>query len=560
VTSNIESGVNSLKGGGQPLPDSTRSYFEPRFGADFSQVRVHTDSKAADTAKSINAKAFTKGKDVVFGSGQYSPGTSSGKHLLAHELTHVVQQGNGTKEMPHSPKGVQSKIDTENNLNSPFLAGDPNLKIVYEGKALLREGSKGSSVKKVQILLMKLGYDLPKKGADGIFGVETNAAIKAFQSDNGAVSDGIVGPTTIGLLDKAEVAQPVEKSEYETPKVDDVCEVLGESHLDIGIDVDYAIEQNKIYNRLLGFKDRIEWPEPIGSAAFACRVARFQKENDLEVDGMMGPNTWRIRGAELGIDTDAEQARWSIKRGGKTHTWTIDREGFVKKGVEKVRALLSEVGVHPSRETQLIKLAKQRFEVLRNEYTATNITKITVTVVINIQSGASSVDINITSTFTEADERKAAMEDFAEKHGISISQVIWVEGKGPDFGWELVSDVMHVRDTPIEWTKERIWEELVKGTKFIVYGLKEMRNTQWYRKRWDYYFNLVAVNAILGVVPQDMPLNTPIGKIADMILDSGQKVNVDKPTMEMYLRKTKRLADRDAIYELILQQRPQAKN
>ncbi len=55
---------------------------------------MHTNSKAAETAKSLNAKAFTTGKDVVFGVGQYSPGTSSGKRLLAHELTHAVQQGN----------------------------------------------------------------------------------------------------------------------------------------------------------------------------------------------------------------------------------------------------------------------------------------------------------------------------------------------------------------------------------------------------------------------------------------------------------------------------------
>jgi hypothetical protein len=93
VTSNIETSVNSLKGGGKPLPESTRSYFESHFGADFSQVRVHTDSKASETAKSINAKAFTTEKDVVFSAGQFTPETSSGKRLLAHELAHVIQQG-----------------------------------------------------------------------------------------------------------------------------------------------------------------------------------------------------------------------------------------------------------------------------------------------------------------------------------------------------------------------------------------------------------------------------------------------------------------------------------
>ena len=93
ATNGIESSINSLKGGGQPLSESTRSYFEPRFGSNFNQVRIHNNSQAANVAKSINAKAFTTGKDIVFNSGQYSPETSTGKRLLAHELTHVVQQG-----------------------------------------------------------------------------------------------------------------------------------------------------------------------------------------------------------------------------------------------------------------------------------------------------------------------------------------------------------------------------------------------------------------------------------------------------------------------------------
>jgi hypothetical protein len=65
---------------------------EPRFGTDFSAVRVHTDSNAQSLARSVNAQAFTVGNDVVFGAGQYAPESDSGKRLLAHELTHVIQQ------------------------------------------------------------------------------------------------------------------------------------------------------------------------------------------------------------------------------------------------------------------------------------------------------------------------------------------------------------------------------------------------------------------------------------------------------------------------------------
>jgi outer membrane protein OmpA-like peptidoglycan-associated protein len=82
-----------LRSPGQPLPSSVRTFFEPRFGADFSQVRVHTDGRAAESARAVNALAYTVGREVVFGSGQYAPSTSTGRGLLAHELTHVIQQG-----------------------------------------------------------------------------------------------------------------------------------------------------------------------------------------------------------------------------------------------------------------------------------------------------------------------------------------------------------------------------------------------------------------------------------------------------------------------------------
>jgi hypothetical protein len=91
-------GIDSLKGGGSPLPPAVRRDLEPRFGLSFGPVRVHTDARAARTAKAINARAFTIGKDVVFGPGQYSPGTATGKRLLAHELTHVAQQ-NGKSDV-----------------------------------------------------------------------------------------------------------------------------------------------------------------------------------------------------------------------------------------------------------------------------------------------------------------------------------------------------------------------------------------------------------------------------------------------------------------------------
>ncbi|MDX6576013.1 MAG: hypothetical protein QOE96_1966 [Blastocatellia bacterium] len=82
-------------GNGQPLDRSTSEFFESRFGNDLSDVRIHTGTDAADSARSINARAYTLGRDVVFGSGEYQPHTEAGKQLLAHELTHTIQQGKG---------------------------------------------------------------------------------------------------------------------------------------------------------------------------------------------------------------------------------------------------------------------------------------------------------------------------------------------------------------------------------------------------------------------------------------------------------------------------------
>jgi hypothetical protein len=83
-----------LRSSGQPLDAATRTFMEPRFGHDFSQVRVHTDAQAAESARALNALAYTVGRDVVFGRGQYAPGANPGRKLMAHELAHVVQQGN----------------------------------------------------------------------------------------------------------------------------------------------------------------------------------------------------------------------------------------------------------------------------------------------------------------------------------------------------------------------------------------------------------------------------------------------------------------------------------
>jgi hypothetical protein len=94
-------------GGGQPLDVDTRQDMESRFGQDFGDVRVHTGGAAHDSAKSLNAQAYTVGSDIVFQQDRFDPGSTAGRHTLAHELTHVVQQRSGPVDGTDAGGGVK---------------------------------------------------------------------------------------------------------------------------------------------------------------------------------------------------------------------------------------------------------------------------------------------------------------------------------------------------------------------------------------------------------------------------------------------------------------------
>ncbi len=89
--------ISDSKGSGHKMDSSTLNFMESRFGNDFSQVSIHTDQRSIQMNRELNAQAFTVGNDIYFNQGKYNPGTSSGKHLLAHELTHTIQQGKGRR-------------------------------------------------------------------------------------------------------------------------------------------------------------------------------------------------------------------------------------------------------------------------------------------------------------------------------------------------------------------------------------------------------------------------------------------------------------------------------
>jgi len=117
VSQQMESQLSQLQGGGRQMPEGLRNMMESGFGRDFSQVRLHTDSEAASMSSSIHAKAFTHGNDIYFNQGQFTPETSEGQRLVAHELTHVVQGGGKVGRMSDTEKKWRTHYDIKYYIN-----------------------------------------------------------------------------------------------------------------------------------------------------------------------------------------------------------------------------------------------------------------------------------------------------------------------------------------------------------------------------------------------------------------------------------------------------------
>ena len=125
VDTDVARSIESAKGGGAPLHDGVRSSMERGFGADFGGVRVHTGGQADALNRSLNAKAFTTGKDIFFGNGEYNPGSTGGQELIAHELTHTVQQGGA---------GVQ-RTEESNSAQSSDISASVSLPVTVQQQA-----------------------------------------------------------------------------------------------------------------------------------------------------------------------------------------------------------------------------------------------------------------------------------------------------------------------------------------------------------------------------------------------------------------------------------------
>ena len=116
----VENQINSSKGGGNSMDHGTKTFMESRFGTDFSNVKIHTGSEAVQMSRELCAQAFAVGNDIYFNEGKYSPNSDSGKHLLAHELTHTIQQSGGVGRKIQKRCGRSSQ--TNPNFPTTFIS------------------------------------------------------------------------------------------------------------------------------------------------------------------------------------------------------------------------------------------------------------------------------------------------------------------------------------------------------------------------------------------------------------------------------------------------------
>jgi hypothetical protein len=190
-----------LRSPGQPLDANTRAFMEPRFGHDFSQVRIHTGARPAASARAVNALAYTVGKDVVFGRGQYAPGTGAGKKLLAHELTHVVQQRDASMHIPH---------DLDRGFADPFerVADEHAEQIMSDAGSLKAASSEVPGLERLRQV------ELSRRSDFGYSAIGSESDPK-FSSTSSSGNFGSTTPSPRGVLQRRPTP-PIPTAEKET--------------------------------------------------------------------------------------------------------------------------------------------------------------------------------------------------------------------------------------------------------------------------------------------------------------------------------------------------------
>jgi hypothetical protein len=169
-----------LSGEGKPLPPVERAFFESRFGYDFSTVRIHDDARSAEAARDINARAFTIGQDVAFAPGEFAPNADGGRRLLAHELTHVVQQG--SRQNQNGPTVQRKETSPGDTLDRVLRAARRARRHRNDRVRMLLDGSE------IVDLLIDLYFPTYGDRLSGVTYDDTVGTIRAEADSAGTVS------------------------------------------------------------------------------------------------------------------------------------------------------------------------------------------------------------------------------------------------------------------------------------------------------------------------------------------------------------------------------------
>jgi hypothetical protein len=283
-----------LRTPGQPLDANLRGFFERPFGQDFSQVRIHSDESASKSAKALNARAYTVRNDIVFGTREWAPGSDEGKRLLAHELTHVVQQSDSGQST-----AAQREVD-ESSADTPTAAPDTSIRLftviqavqsAYE--AAQQELAQGEADPQVQEYVQTLGAALERMktvagGEDEALKQQVLAGFTAKQIEQAedhtkqaASSVSIREESPTGPAMKSlEVSSPRDAAEVEADQVSDL--VMSGVRVPSIIAQPHRLASGGIINRQLG-------PQLVTVGA-GILVA------DAEVAPETGPPGWVVGG------------------------------------------------------------------------------------------------------------------------------------------------------------------------------------------------------------------------------------------------------------------------
>jgi hypothetical protein len=316
-----------LRSPGHPLDAETRAFMEPRFGHDFSQVRIHTDDKAAESAWAVNALAYTVGRDIVFGSGQVASDTRQGRALIAHELAHVVQQSQSVA--PDTPQffggDEHGPAETEANRTADrIIGGEPAGMLSAQPGPLLHR--KVNVDKPKDLIANPTGKGLVQTNAQTVEGyLQTlcSGGTVSVNKGSGAVSLAAgfcPTPMPAGFMGPPAPA-PADKSKEPTG-CNCLCDMVGSAN-------DYTI-----------VVDDKDWPHTLG------RVVTTPSPNSPKLWGAatvsgkaMTIDPWLVLGHEFcGHAWLAEKGLPDINatRGEGGHQETVDRENELRKehGIE----------------------------------------------------------------------------------------------------------------------------------------------------------------------------------------------------------------------------------